>query len=402
MKSTSPRRIPPQVVLLGLAALLNDVSSDMIYPLLPLFLASQLGVAPFAIGIIEGLADALSAILKYYSGRVSDRLSVRKPLVVGGYGVAAASRLILVVASTWIHVLFVRLLDRAGKGIRTAPRDALIAGVTPEEHRGRAFGFHRALDHTGAVIGPLAAAALIALGLTFRSVFLIAVIPAAAGVILLLTRLREEPREISRHTVESQQSSVRLPRHYWKALLPVLFFYLANSSDLFLLLWALEAGLDTALIPLLWAAHHAVKALLSTHGGILSDRIGRRVSLAAGWLSYAAIYLLFPFAETRTAFLVLFILYAVPFALAEGPERAWIAGHLPPDVQGRGLGFYAMSSGLSTLAGTALFGLLYQELSPIFAFHAGAGFAIIATLLLARSPSQPPGVSGISGARAIV
>jgi len=379
-------RLKPQVILLGLVSLLNDSASEMIYPLLPVFLTTTLGATPLIVGIIEGAADGLASILKYFAGSISDRLPRRKPLVVTGYALAAASRALIAVAGRWPAVLGARLIDRTGKGIRSAPRDAIIADVTPVEQRGRAFGFHRALDHTGAIVGPLIAIALLqGLHVPLRTLFMIAVIPGAIGVGLLVALLREEPRVASTAGGDDRLKPVAtLPRAFWRAIVAIALFSLANSSDAFLILQAHAAGVSTAMLPLLWAAHHVIKALFSTKAGALSDRTDRRTLLIAGWLSYAVLYFVFPFAHALTFFVVLFILYAVPFTLAEGAERAWIADLVPAEARGRSFGIYYLANGLCVLVGTALFGWIYQT-SPHAAFNTGAGLAIGAAILVIAS-----------------
>jgi MFS family permease len=376
------RRLPPQVVLLGLAALLNDVASEMIYPLLPLFLTSTLGATPIVVGLIEGAADGLSSILKYFSGSWSDRVPRRKPFIATGYALAAGSRVLIALASVWPLVLTARLVDRTGKGLRSAPRDALISDVTPPESRGRAFGFHRALDHTGAVIGPLLATAALMV-FSMRFVFLLAVIPGVIGVLLIVFGLREEPRSSAAESAAAtqKQGDAAPPKKFWHAMSAIALFSLANSSDVFLLLQAHAAGVAAELLPLLWAAHHVVKSLISTPAGALSDRIPRKHLLVAGWLLYAAVYFFFPAASTLPLFLTLFIIYALPFALTEGAERAWIAGLVPAGARGKSFGIYYLVNGFGVLGGTALFGLLYQEVAPRAAFATGAALAVGAALV---------------------
>jgi MFS family permease len=383
LRVTARDRLKPQVILLGLVSLLNDAASEMIFPLLPVFLTATLGATPVVIGIIEGAADGLASILKYFAGSISDRLPRRKPLVVTGYALAAASRALIAVAVRWPAVLAARLIDRTGKGIRSAPRDAIIADVTPAAQRGKAFGFHRALDHTGAIVGPLLAIALLqGLHLELRTVFMIAVIPGAIGVVLLLVFLKEEARARTPRDPETAQPR-NLPKPFWHAIAAIALFSLANSSDAFLILQAHAAGVSTAMLPLLWAAHHVIKALFSTTAGALSDRIGdRRMLLVAGWASYAVIYYVFPFAHALPFFVALFVLYAVPFTLAEGAERAWIADLVPPEERGRSFGIYYLANGLCVLGGTMLFGWIYQRAGAIAAFHTGAGLAVAAALLV--------------------
>ena len=389
-------RLRPQVILLGLAALLNDAASELIYPLLPIFLSTTLGAAPVVIGLIEGAADGMASILKYFSGAWSDRVKKRKPMVVWGYTLAAASRLLIAAATVWPLVLAARLLDRTGKGIRSAPRDALISDVTPPDQRGRAYGFHRALDHTGAIVGPLLAVLLLqGLGFSLRATFLFAVIPGAAGVLMLAFLLRETKPNDEPPVAKSpspahssfivHHSSFKNPSSFKQALIAIALFSLANSSDAFLLLQAHAAGVSTAMLPLLWAAHHVIKSLFSTRAGALSDRVDRRYLLIAGWTCYAAIYILFPFAKTLTSFVVLFVLYAIPFTLTEGAERAWIADLVPKETRGKSFGVYYLTNGLCVLAGTAIFGLIYQQVSPAAAFFTGAALALCAVIAVTFS-----------------
>ncbi|HXG59059.1 MAG TPA: MFS transporter [Thermoanaerobaculia bacterium] len=380
---SAPRRLPPQVVLLGLVSLLNDSASEMIYPLLPVFLTATLGATPVIVGIIEGAADGLSSILKYFAGTWSDRMPRRKPFIVTGYALAAVSRGWIAGAARWPGVLAARLLDRTGKGMRSAPRDAMIADVTDPAARGKAFGFHRALDHAGAIVGPLVALLLLQVfGLGTRAIFLIAVIPGAAGVVLLLFFLHEQPRRAP--AGPAMAAGGPLPRRFWHAIAAIALFSLANASDAFLLLKASDAGVTRALLPLLWAAHHVIKSGFSTAAGALSDRIDRRRLLVAGWISYAAIYLVFPMAETLVVFFVLFVLYAIPFTLTEGAERAWIADLVPPESRGRSFGIYYLAAGLCVFGGSAMFGAIYQTLSPAAAFGTAAALAAAAALVASR------------------
>jgi len=385
-------KLRPQVVLLGLTSLLNDTASEMIYPLLPVFLTSVLGATPVTIGVIEGAADGLASILKYFAGSISDKLPRRKPFVVIGYGLAAASRALISIAGRWPTVLTARLIDRTGKGIRSAPRDAIIADVTPAADRGRAFGFQRALDHTGAVAGPLLALLFLnVIHVSMRTLFMIAVIPGAIAVAMLWMLLREEVApEVAGLPGSQVADSARasgnratgqpgdLPRNFWLAITAVALFSLANSSDAFLILQAHAAGVSTLMLPALWAAHHVIKSLFSTRAGALSDRIDRRLLLIGGWTSYAIIYAVFPFAHSLTFFVVLFVLYAIPFTLSEGAERAWISDLVPADARGRSFGIYYLANGLCVLAGTVLFGEVYQHVGAHAAFFTGAGLAVLA------------------------
>jgi MFS family permease len=365
-------------------SLLNDSASEMIYPLLPIFLTSTLGATPMIVGLIEGTADALSSILKLAAGWISDRLPRRKPFIVGGYALAAISRAWISVAGRWPSVLGARLLDRTGKGIRSAPRDAMIADVTPFESRGKAFGFQRALDHTGAVLGPLLAIVLLnAFHLPMRRVFMIAVIPGAIGVVVLMIALREQPSVEagpSAGTGRPEGRPLHLPRPFWFAIGSIALFSLANSSDVFLLLQAHAAGVSVGMLPVLWSAHHVIKSLFSTWAGARSDIMDRRNLLVIGWTIYAIIYFAFPFARSMSAFVALFVVYAIPFTLTEGAERAWIGDLVPAELRGRSFGLYYLMTGLFVLGGTAVFGALYQNVSPRAAFFTGAALSVLAAL----------------------
>jgi MFS family permease len=378
--------IRPAVVLLGFASLLNDAASEIIYPLLPVFLSTQLGAGPFAIGLIEAVADGLASVLKWLSGIWSDRVARRKPFVVTGYAVAVGARLGIALASSWIQVFASRLLDRTGKGVRSAPRDAMIGDVTPAEHRGRAFGFHRAMDHAGAVVGPLIGALLVGVFLLpLRTVFLIAVVPGLIGVCLLLLLLRDPPRKVANPLAPGRSA---LPRSCRAPIRAIAVFCLANSSDAFLLLHAHLVGIETFWLPILWSAHHLVKSALSTLGGSMSDRLDRRVLLSAGWGLYGLIYYIFPFVDSVRGFSIMFVLYALPFAITEGAERAWIADHVPLDLRGRAFGVFHLVQGLGVLAGSLVFGLYYEHVSRLGAFHLAGGIAIVAAFMALLVPPQ--------------
>jgi len=268
----------------------------------------------------------------------------------------------------------------------------MIADVTPLESRGRAFGFQRALDHTGAVIGPLLAILFLdAMHLPMRTVFMIAVIPGAIGVLLLFFGLREVRRENAAPHPTTQRSN-NLTAPFWYALAAIALFSLANSSDAYLLLQAHAAGVATGMLPVLWAAHHVIKSLFSTQAGARSDRFDRRHLLAHGWFLYAIIYFAFPFAHSMWAFVALFVAYAIPFTLTEGAERAWIGDLVPAEVRGRGFGLYYLATGMFVLAGTAIFGVLYQSVSPRAAFFTGGAIALIAVaaIIAGRGKTATP------------
>lgn len=373
-------RLPRTVIALGAVSLLTDLSSEMIYPLLPVFLTTVLGAGPLAIGAIEGAAESVAALLKLASGWWSDRMPRRKPLVLAGYGIASLVRPLVGLAQGVGQVLAVRLVDRAGKGIRGAPRDALIADAVDASQRGRAYGFHRAADHTGAVAGPLVAYALLTWGgFSLRTVFLLAAIPAAAAMIALIFGVRESARATSKGKAPSLAWS-GLDRKFWWYLAVLLLFTLGNSTDALLILRANELGVSVALIPILWAVLHVVKAVSSTPGGVLSDRLGRRPLIISGWLVYAAVYLGFAYASATWHAWGLFIVYGVYFGLTEGVEKALVADLVPAAVRGAAFGWYNLTIGLAALPASLIFGGLWQAYGAATAFVVGASLALVAAV----------------------
>jgi len=378
------RGISRNVLVLGVVSLLTDVSSEMIYPLLPLFLTGVLGAGPAFLGAIEGIAESTAALLKLASGYVSDRLPLRKPLVVAGYGLSALARPLIALAASPVFVLGVRFCDRIGKGIRTSPRDALIADSVEPELRGRAYGFHRSMDHAGALIGPLLAAGLLAwFTLDLRTVFWLAAIPGLLAVLFLVVGIRELPRQPSSAASAGKTGVTFLPRGQLRAyLLILLLFTLGNSSDAFLLLRASELGVAPALLPLLWAFFHLVKMLSVFPFGALSDRIGRRGVIIAGWGIYAAAYLGFAMATSELHIWLLFAGYGLFYGLTEGAEKALVADLAPAAERGAAFGWFNAAIGLGALPASLLFGALWQWFGPLAAFGCGAALAAVAAVLL--------------------
>ena len=379
--------------MLALAAvsLLTDVSSEMIAPLLPIFLSATLGASASAVGAIEGAAESTAALLKLASGWWSDRLPRRKPLVVGGYLLASVARPLVAFAGSAAQVLAVRLTDRVGKGIRTAPRDALLAASVPAAVRGRAFGFHRAADHLGAVIGPLIAFALLGVGgLSLRTVFWLAAIPAALSVLVLVVGVREAA--VERPTPGRGDVAHVAPAPVARRLAPllggVLLFTLGNSTDAFLVLRATQLGVPVALVPILWAMLHVVKSAASTPGGALSDRIGRRPTIVAGWLLYAAVYAGFAAASRTWHVWALVAVYGLHFGLTEGAEKALVAELVPPQARGTAFGWYHLTVGLAAFPASLLFGAVWDRHGAGAAFLVGGGLALAAALWLAALPQR--------------
>jgi MFS family permease len=413
-----PKPLPRPVKALGLVSLLNDVSSEMIYPLLPAFLTRTLQAGPAALGVIEGLAEAAASLVKIVSGWLSDRFSRRKPLVVAGYALSSLVRPLVAVAATAGQVLAIRLADRIGKGTRGAPRDALLADVTPAGQRGRAYGFHRAMDHTGALVGPLLASALLLLSDDLRLVFALALVPGLLAVAVLVFGVREAPRtepEPSAATADRPRADapgspataragplVRggdadstasaappLPPAFRRYLAVLALFTLGNSSDAFLLLRAQEAGVALAAVPLLWSFHHLVKALVSTPAGSLSDRLGRRPAIALGFAVYALAYAGFALARTPLLVAALFALYGLHHALSEGPERALVADLAGSARRGRAFGLYHAVTGVMLLPASLLTGGLWQAFGAGVALGTGAALAATAAILLFAAVPEP-------------
>ena len=385
------RSLPRNVIAIGLVSLLNDASSEIIYPLLPVFLATTLGASALAIGMIEGLAESMSSLLKLFAGYLSDRLGKRKLLVVAGYSLASLVRPMLAFAQTWQQVLGIRIADRVGKGFRTAPRDAMIADTVQVEQRGIAFGFHRAMDHCGAVIGPILGYLLVILFVVnrnsptnaeFSRIFLVASIPALLAVLVAIFFMRESP--VQRHEgTEIPKLSLRgFDSNFKRFLLVLALFTLSNSSDSFLILRAIDAGVSVVLVPLLWAAHHGMKVLSSLYGGDLSDRLGRKRLIVSGWVLYAAVYAGFAFATHSISLWVLFLIYGIYFGLVEGAEKALVADLVRPEQRGTAYGLYNLAFGVTVFPASLLMGMIWDWKGPATAFLVSACMGATAAVLL--------------------
>ena len=365
---------------------LTDASSEIIYPLLPIFLTTVLGAGASAIGAIEGVAETTSALLKLASGWWSDRVSRRKPLVIVGYALASLARPLIAFAQSATHVLAIRFTDRVGKGVRGAPRDALIAESVDPSIRGRAFGFHRAADHAGAVVGPLIAFALLQWEhVPLRTVFLLAAIPGLLSVVVLVLGVRETPREVPVPTNAATKAPLRgvpLGRPFWTFFASVLLFTLGNSTDAFLILRANQLGVSVALVPVLWAALHVVKSAASVPGGALSDRVGRKPVILAGWAIYGAVYFAFGRATQAWHAWALFLAYGLFFGLTEGTERAMVADLVGRDRRGTAFGWYNLAIGIGALPASLLFGIVWDSWGPTAAFDIGAALAVAAAVVL--------------------
>ena len=424
---SSPNKITRNVIALGMVSLFTDAASEMIYPLVPIFV-TLLGSSALILGVIEGVAETTAAMLKLISGIISDKLGKRKILVVLGYGISTFSRPFTGIVSAAWQIIFVRTVDRIGKGIRTAPRDALIASSVNDRIRGKAYGFHRALDHAGAVIGPfLALSALIILilffnmqdtGLILRWTFVLAIIPGICAVVVLLIFVQEKAASIS-SAQKIRFSLKQFDKNFIIYLGIVVLFTLGNSSDAFLLFRVQDALhhsqslnsliysipligdmvskfgdvetqkklIDILFIPMIWAFFHIIKVIFSTPLGALSDKIGRKIVISIGWGIYAFVYFAFALLDRLSdvmqiiATFILFAIYAFYYAFSEGTEKAFVADLVKPELRGSAFGLFNFAIGLSALPASIIFGILYKEFGAGVAFGTGALIAFVSLLL---------------------
>lgn len=373
--------IPPAVVGLSFVSLWNDVASEMVYPLLPNFIVRTLGGGPAILGVLDGAAELTGALIKWISGRLADRPGLRGPLILGGYATAVFVRPLSAIASAAGQVVGFRVLDRIGKGLRTAPRDAMIADVTPPYMRGRAFGFHRALDHLGAVVGSVVAWALLAHGVGVRQVIGWSVVPGILALLTLIVVLRSTRHAVPRPAVlpdPGDGSSAReQPRTFWPAVLALSLLALARLPEALLLLRVQDLGVAAATIPLLWGGLHVVRSAGSYPGGWLSDHLGPRVAVAAGGVLFATVTALLSRSLGAIAAAGVFLMLGGVAGLTEPAERALVA-KLSPKQLGSGFGAFNAITGLAALPAAALFGLAYQCLGGSRALIASGILTLLA------------------------
>ena len=377
------KHLPRIVFQLGLLSLLNDISSEMVFPLLPLFLASLPGGGPFVIGIIEGVAETTGTFLKLAGGIWSDRIGRRTPFIAFGYGLAGITRPLIAFAAVWPAVLILRFLDRVGKGMRGAPRDAMIADSVAPEKRGAAFGFQRMMDHSGAVAGPLVAMLLMGLfGLSVREVILCAGIPSFILIAMLFT-LRE-PGRAGIAPVLSPPPPKHPPtvRDFRLFLAAMFVFALGNSTDAFLILALSGAGVPSASIALLWSLHQMLRIAGAWAGGEAADRAGSKPVMVAALGLYALIYLMFGALDSVTVLVFVFIAYGASIGMLEPAEGAWVARLSTRDRRSTAYGFYSAAKGFAALPASIGFGLVWKIFGQFAAFAAGAGLAFAAALML--------------------
>ncbi|MFA6563052.1 MAG: MFS transporter [Verrucomicrobiia bacterium] len=366
---------------LGWTSFFTDVSSEIIYPLLPVFLTTTLGASMAFVGMVEGIAESTASLLKVVSGWWSDKMAKRKPFAVGGYALSGLTRPMIALATVGGHVLAARFIDRIGKGIRTAPRDALLADSTPADRRGAAFGLQRSMDHAGAIVGPLIAFALLTwVTSDYRMIFWVAAVPMVFAVAALAFGTKEVTP--ARDVKSSASPFVATPK-FKRYLVLMFLFTLGNSSDAFLILRAKDLGIADAMLPLLWVALHIVKMSSSLPAGALSDRIGRKALIVGGWLVYAAVYVGFGAASEAWHIWGLFIAYGFFFGMTEAAEKAIVADFYPSEQRGRAFGLYNAAIGFGALPASLLMGWLWTQFGVTVAFDTGAGLAGVAAVLLA-------------------
>lgn len=383
--------LPRNVKVLGWASLLNDTASEVIFPLLPTFLITVLGGNRFTLGIIEGAADSIASLLKLWSGDRSDQSERRKGFVLFGYAVPALTRPIIgLVFAPW-QLFALRMGDRIGKGIRTSPRDALIADSTDPSVRGRAFGFHRAMDHLGAAVGPLLATCFLWWWPEqLRTLFLLTLVPGLLVVALLWFGLREPKQTGTPAPAEPFRPSLKpFDPNFRLYLLTLLVFTLGNSSDAFLLVRAGELGVPAVMLPVLWGAFHIVKSTSNLYLGRAVDTFGPKQFILGGWLIYVGVYLAFALATSAWQAWGIFLIYALFYGLTEPSEKKLVADLVRGERKGRAYGWYNFAIGIATLPANLIFGALYQTYGPLAAFGWGASLALIAIVMMTGVVAKP-------------
>lgn len=373
------RGITRNVILLGVVSLLTDISSEMIYPLVPLFLTMTLGASVGTAAFIEGCAEMTASLLKGISGAWSDRIGRRRPFVFAGYGISALAKVAMGAATGWSAVLGARIADRFGKGVRTSARDAMLAESAQDEWRGRAFGLHRSMDQIGAVIGPLLALPLLTLfNHDLRKVFFLAAVPGLLS--LAVIRFTRETGAVARFDPTRRQP---LPKRFWVYLAISVLFALGNSADALLLLRAKSLGASTNAIVLYFALFNLVTVAASYPSGAISDRLGRRRVLMAGWIVFAGVYASFGIVAHQAFVPLLFAIYGLYSGIAEGAARAYVVDLVGPDMKATALGYHALATGVAVLGANVAAGLLWEHAGAAYPFLYGGAMAFLSSLLLA-------------------
>jgi MFS family permease len=371
------------VVFLGFASFFTDISSEMIYPLLPIFIISILGGTQSSLGLIEGFAEATASILKWASGFWADKIHKRKGLVFFGYSISGLIRPMMSIAGSWPMVFFFRFVDRVGKGIRTSPRDALIADVTPENLRGAAYGFHRAMDHAGAVAGPLVASGMMWMGFNMRQVFAWAIAPSILALVVIHWGVKEGDRVAAAPVSapvaeESADESTLYSKEFKFLMLPIFIFAIANSTDTFLLVQLAKKGIDPKWIPILWSCLHVVKMVSTFLGGRMADHKNKILLLGLAWVLFALVYGMFGVVTEPLWLIVVFLSYGLFFGLSEPSERAVVSLLANKNRRGSSFGIFNLSVGLAALPASLIFGWVWDRWGDFAAFSWASGMALVA------------------------
>ena len=384
--------LPRTVWLLGLISLVNDSASEMLYPLMPLYLSSVLMAGPRALGVIEGIAEASSSIFKLVSGVIADHTRKSKPWIVLGYTLAGIGRPLIAIANSWLWVAVIRFTDRMGKGLRTSPRDALLAESVTENQRGLTFGLHRSMDNAGAVIGPLLATLFLSIGVPLKDIFLWAIVPAVIAVALALC-IEEPQREPTPQENRFSWSLEGMPNQFKRYLVVAGIFALGNSSDMFLLLRAREAGVPQEQIPLLWAGISLITTLFGTPLSALSDSFGRKRFILSAWIAFALFYIAMGLPGISIFQIVaLFGVYGLFKAATEGVEKALVADMAPKGLAGTAFGWFNLVTGLMLLPASLIFGWVYESIAPLYAFAFSGVCALVAVLLMTTWVFNDPSI----------
>jgi MFS family permease len=389
------------ILLLGLVSFFSDVSSEMVYPLIPLYLTSAFGATPGLVGIIEGIAESAASLLKVFSGYVSDKYKSKKPIAFAGYGTSLIYKLALLIAGSWPGILAARVIDRVGKGIRTAPRDVLVSESAEASRSGQAFGLHKAMDMAGSALGIFLSYLLLKYGRgEFKRVFLISAIPAALGLAVLLFVKEKREKKERRERIPFWKNLSGLDRNLKLYLLVAFLFTLGNSSNTFLLLKAKNVGFNDTSVILLYFAYNLTASILAYPLGKLSDRVGRKKLLVAGYLVFSAVYLGFAVAGSKDAIAAVFVIYGLYTALTAGVERAFITDIAPPELKGTMLGLHSTVVGIALLPASVIAGWIWDLFGPKAPFFFGSFLSLCAAAVLmlflnkGKAPMSAEGKNG--------
>ncbi|MCX5678043.1 MAG: MFS transporter [Candidatus Omnitrophica bacterium] len=373
--------IKKNVVVLSVTSLLTDISSEMLYPIIPIFLTSVLGAPMSILGLIEGAAEAVASVLKAFSGYISDLFEKRKPFVIWGYSLSALGKLLFFLAYSWPFIFLARVVDRIGKGVRTSPRDAMIADSCEAKYRGKVFGFHRAMDTIGACLGPLLAFWLLYVCKDdLRSIFLIALVPALAGVGILIFWLKEGPHSAHGEGIPLKINIRKFSPTFWKFIFISTIFAIGNSSDAFLIMRAKDIGLTTGVIILAYVVYNISYSALSLPAGVISDRLSRKTVMVAGYLIFAFVYTGFGAYVTKVTIWPLFFIYGFYIAMTDGISKAFVADVVGKEVMGTAIGLYYCITGFAAFFASLIAGLLWTHIGSSAPFIYGAAMAVISSV----------------------